>query len=63
MPKKCFEIITRAYEEFVNAIRQNAPENDDRSRALEAALETRMWALSAIGIDNDEIDHTRKENK
>jgi hypothetical protein len=58
-----FEIIANACEVFMRVILENSPDCADRSTALRAARSARMWANSALSIDNGEIDHTRGQKK
>jgi len=54
-----FEKIAKACEDYLRVILECAPDCADRSTAIRDARSARMWANSAISIDNGEIDHTR----
>lgn len=54
-----FERIAKASEEFMRVILESAPDCADRSTALRDIRSARMWANSAISLDQGEIDHER----
>jgi hypothetical protein len=54
-----YEKIADACYMLMDIILQNAPDSADRSAALRAVREARMWANSSIALDQGEIDHTR----
>lgn len=56
-----FEAIAKCSEEFMRLILELVPDCADRSAALRNIREARMWANSAISIDNGNIDHSRQE--
>lgn len=56
---KSFECIAKCSEDFMTVILNHVPDCADRSAALRAVREARMWANSAISLDNGTIDHTR----
>lgn len=47
-----FDRIAKACEELMKVILENAPDCADRTTALRAARESRMWANSAVALDN-----------
>lgn len=56
-----YEHIANACRDFMLVILRTAPECADRSAALRAVREARMWANSAIALESEpeEIDHSR----
>lgn len=56
---KSYETIAQGCELLMRTILIEAPECADRSTALRAVREARMWANSAIALKDGEIDHSR----
>lgn len=59
---KKFETIAKASEDFMKVILENVTDCADRSAALRAVREARMWSNAAVSLDPQSalpIDHDR----
>jgi hypothetical protein len=56
------ETIARQCECFLSIVLDICPDCRDRSIAITKIREARMWANSAISLEDAEIDHSRQQN-